>query len=160
MFFFFQAEDGIRDADVTGVQTCALPISFVWTPTVNAGPNPSAVAVGYFNGDPYPDLAVTNSGSNTVSVLLGNGVGGFTGGQILTVGNTPEAVTVGDFNGDKIPDLAVANYGCGGGYYSCPPGTSPSTTVTVLLGQGDGTFDQSTALTLNMGLWPNSISGG
>src|SRR5690554_7561845 len=26
--FFFQAEDGIRDADVTGVQTCALPISF------------------------------------------------------------------------------------------------------------------------------------
>src|SRR3989442_11833804 len=27
LFFFFQAEDGIRDADVTGVQTCALPIS-------------------------------------------------------------------------------------------------------------------------------------
>src|SRR2546426_8053032 len=28
MFFFFQAEDGIRDYKVTGVQTCALPISF------------------------------------------------------------------------------------------------------------------------------------
>src|SRR6266498_370075 len=28
-FFFFQAEDGIRDADVTGVQTCALPISLL-----------------------------------------------------------------------------------------------------------------------------------
>src|SRR3989442_14113664 len=28
LFFFFQAEDGIRDADVTGVQTCALPISY------------------------------------------------------------------------------------------------------------------------------------
>src|SRR5690554_7342751 len=28
-FFFFQAEDGIRDADVTGVQTCALPISLI-----------------------------------------------------------------------------------------------------------------------------------
>src|SRR6266498_5531053 len=28
IFFFFQAEDGIRDADVTGVQTCALPIFF------------------------------------------------------------------------------------------------------------------------------------
>src|SRR5260370_3107498 len=27
-FFFFQAEDGIRDSSVTGVQTCALPISF------------------------------------------------------------------------------------------------------------------------------------
>src|SRR3989454_8642935 len=29
-FFFFQAEDGIRDYKVTGVQTCALPISFLW----------------------------------------------------------------------------------------------------------------------------------
>src|SRR5437870_13377601 len=28
LFFFFQAEDGIRDGHVTGVQTCALPISF------------------------------------------------------------------------------------------------------------------------------------
>src|SRR3989442_3402212 len=32
VFFFFQAEDGIRDADVTGVQTCALPISTVRAP--------------------------------------------------------------------------------------------------------------------------------
>src|SRR3712207_8871654 len=31
MFFFFQAEDGIRDIGVTGVQTCALPISLpIW----------------------------------------------------------------------------------------------------------------------------------
>ena len=29
VFFFFQAEDGIRDYDVTGVQTCALPICMV-----------------------------------------------------------------------------------------------------------------------------------
>src|SRR2546429_3751835 len=29
LFFFFQAEDGIRDVAVTGVQTCALPISFI-----------------------------------------------------------------------------------------------------------------------------------
>src|SRR5689334_23529696 len=29
-FFFFQAEDGIRDGTVTGVQTCALPISYGW----------------------------------------------------------------------------------------------------------------------------------
>src|SRR2546429_4560292 len=32
-FFFFQAEDGIRDVAVTGVQTCALPISFSPTAT-------------------------------------------------------------------------------------------------------------------------------
>src|SRR3989442_13509869 len=34
MFFFFQAEDGIRDADVTGVQTCALPI-YSWPANVD-----------------------------------------------------------------------------------------------------------------------------
>src|SRR5688500_20215940 len=31
LFFFFQAEDGIRDYKVTGVQTCALPISWSWS---------------------------------------------------------------------------------------------------------------------------------
>src|SRR5260370_14701871 len=39
-FFFFQAEDGIRDSSVTGVQTCALPIS---------GPAPSLVRSGCFS---------------------------------------------------------------------------------------------------------------
>src|SRR3989442_15623068 len=37
VFFFFQAEDGIRDADVTGVQTCALPISLVTMVGTNIG---------------------------------------------------------------------------------------------------------------------------
>src|SRR2546430_4932972 len=32
--FFFQAEDGIRDLTLTGVQTCALPISRCWLPTI------------------------------------------------------------------------------------------------------------------------------
>src|SRR5258707_11732011 len=39
-FFFFQAEDGIRDIGVTGVQTCALPISGRTIPT--ARPRPAA----------------------------------------------------------------------------------------------------------------------
>src|SRR5438876_2704760 len=34
-FFFFQAEDGIRDGRVTGVQTCALPISYSWSHIVD-----------------------------------------------------------------------------------------------------------------------------
>src|SRR5262249_60044777 len=43
LFFFFQAEDGIRDWSVTGVQTCALPISdnFAW---LNRGQTESAAA--------------------------------------------------------------------------------------------------------------------
>src|SRR5207237_10455486 len=36
LFFFFQAEDGIRDSSVTGVQTCALPIYSRGNPTVEA----------------------------------------------------------------------------------------------------------------------------
>src|SRR2546430_13288763 len=42
-FFFFQAEDGIRDLTVTGVQTCALPIFSIssWR-TTRTGPAPSA----------------------------------------------------------------------------------------------------------------------
>src|SRR5437773_10533948 len=50
LFFFFQAEDGIRDRDVTGVQTCALPISrrhwrgrsetHSWTDRANGGEGP------------------------------------------------------------------------------------------------------------------------
>src|SRR2546421_8814646 len=53
-FFFFQAEDGIRDLIVTGVQTCALPISPLasdiaqflvwWTRKVAAGANGSALS--------------------------------------------------------------------------------------------------------------------
>src|SRR5258707_13808010 len=41
-FFFFQAEDGIRDIGVTGVQTCALPISAISL----AGPCAGALAAG------------------------------------------------------------------------------------------------------------------
>src|SRR5215469_4396146 len=42
VFFFFQAEDGIRDLYVTGVQTCALPISFAGPKQL--GPSSSPVA--------------------------------------------------------------------------------------------------------------------
>src|SRR2546430_13750006 len=50
IFFFFQAEDGIRDLTVTGVQTCALPIygaksAFGDTSVSAGGPNPDDVAV-------------------------------------------------------------------------------------------------------------------
>src|SRR2546430_9856188 len=41
-FFFFQAEDGIRDLTVTGVQTCALPIS-TWTKSIARMPRACAV---------------------------------------------------------------------------------------------------------------------
>src|SRR3989442_5096815 len=51
LFFFFQAEDGIRDADVTGVQTCALPISGKLHRTM-LKPVPQAHQVGKLDAAP------------------------------------------------------------------------------------------------------------
>src|SRR5690606_1261410 len=54
-FFFFQAEDGIRDFHVTGVQTCALPISPTSTPSVATSALASAAskAPSAMNADTY-----------------------------------------------------------------------------------------------------------
>jgi hypothetical protein len=55
--------------------------------------------VGDFNGDGVPDLAVANSLSHNVSVLLGNGDGTFRAAQNYGAGTAPVFVAVGDFNG-------------------------------------------------------------
>src|SRR6266498_270800 len=64
-FFFFQAEDGIRDADVTGVQTCALPISGSWPATASrlassANPRSSRMPDGGDERNP-PETAARES---------------------------------------------------------------------------------------------------
>ncbi len=92
-----------------------------------------SVAAGDFNGDGTPDLAIVTPGgcgAGTVEVLLGNGDGTFTAKSSLSVGDNPVHVVVADFNGDGIPDLATENDGCNG----------EAGTVSVLLGNGDGTF--------------------
>src|SRR6266567_700175 len=103
--------------------------------TFPVGIHPAQVAVGDFNGDGKPDLVVSNVDSNTISVLVGNGDGTFQAAQSLPVGLNPWYFALGDFNSDGILDLAVADYGCS---QECHP--SPSNTVLVLLGNGDGTF--------------------
>src|SRR6266568_6133461 len=60
-FFFFQAEDGIRDGTVTGVQTCALPISVAGE--VGAAPPPGRVLVS----PPPETAALTYDGSTAWS---------------------------------------------------------------------------------------------
>src|SRR5437870_11559445 len=49
-FFFFQAEDGIRDGHVTGVQTCALPIFVVRDQAPCSGPRERRLPVGGVQG--------------------------------------------------------------------------------------------------------------
>src|SRR5262249_57781177 len=85
------------------------------------------VVVGEFNGDGVQDLAVT-WGWGGVAIRLGNGDGSFQTVPTFPAGRTPSAPRVGDFNGDGIPDLVVSNE------------LSLVGTVSVLLGNGDGTF--------------------
>jgi len=96
------------------------------------GSSPFSLAMGDFNGDGILDLAVANVNDNTVTVLLGNGSGGFApaAGSPFMVGTSPIFVVVGDFNGDGIQDLATANVNSGN--------------VTVLLGNGFGGFGAAT----------------
>lgn len=70
-----------------------------------------SLAVGDFDGDLNPDIAVANTADSNVSLLLGNGLGGFSPATIFKTGTSPRPMAVGDFNGDRLPDLAVANVG-------------------------------------------------
>src|SRR5256885_12765624 len=60
VFFFFQAEDGIRDYKVTGVQTCALPISMRTAP--NCGTFSQVPRSG---AKPKPSPPITTPGCST-----------------------------------------------------------------------------------------------
>jgi uncharacterized protein (TIGR03437 family) len=75
------------------------------------GTKPVSMVVGDFNGDYIPDLAIVDSGSNNLTLLLGTGNGGFkTGpGSPYPVGANPMSVAMGDFNADGVPDLVIAN---------------------------------------------------
>jgi hypothetical protein len=85
------------------------------------------IATGDFNGDGLPDAALLNGGSG-VAILRGT-AGGFAAPTILPTAGT--AIASGDFNGDGKLDLAIAGAG----------------TLTILKGNGDGTFQTGAALT-------------
>jgi trimeric autotransporter adhesin len=103
-----------------------------------------SVAVGDFNGDGKPDLAVTNSGANGVNVFLNSESGFSAMAASPATGDSPTSVAAADFNGDGKLDLAVANFG--------------SNNVTILLGNGDGTF--TAAASPATGMAPNSLAVG
>lgn len=111
------------------------------------GQLPTSVAIGDFDRDGKQDLAVTNLNSATVSILLGDGTGlSFrqSSRSPVRVGVRPAWVAAGRFNTDSALDLAVANADDG--------------TVSVLLGNGNGTFTPAAGSPIAVGTRPVSIA--
>lgn len=121
---------------------------------IAVGTQPSAIAIGTFNsrnGDSNPGFVVTNFTDNTYSVFNGNGDGTFTEvtGSPFAMPATargPVAISVADFNGDGNPDLAIVN--------------QTTRNVTILEGNGDGTFKEFPNSPLAVGNLPVAIASG
>ncbi len=126
---------------------------------IPVGNGPSAIAVGQFNtknNTHHFDLAVTNSTDNTITILLGDGKGNFapaSGSPFKLASNeqNPVAIVANDFDSNGTLDLAVV---------SQKTGVANQTTgnVAILLGNGDGTFTETTGSPITVGQSPVAIT--
>jgi FG-GAP-like repeat/RTX calcium-binding nonapeptide repeat (4 copies) len=144
------AGDGIDDIVVTSLSTHSVQVlmgngngTFKPAQTLQVGNDPESVAVGDLTGDGILDIVTANALDDTVSVLLGNGNGTFKPAEAVSVGTgpycAPVSVTIADVNADGIPDLVTAD-----GNFNYAIGN----TVSVMLGNGDGTFGPPQSFTV------------
>ncbi len=127
--------------------TATATYGFASATSIATGTTPQRHVLFDYNNDGKLDLAVANTGGNTVTVYTGNGNGTFNSTAVATISTTdPTSITAGDFNGDGYPDLAVASYG---GY-----------TVAIYTGNGSGTFTLKQTITLPSSSQPLWISIG
>jgi len=148
--------DGFQDLAVANTNSNTVSIllgegngTFQQQKQYTVGDGPFYVTTGDFNGDGVLDLAVVNTNDSTVSVLLGNGDGTFQAEVVYPVGDgesngSPDYILAADFNKDGKLDLVTANYN--------------DNTISILLGNGDGTFQAQ--VTYATGDGPNDLAIG
>jgi hypothetical protein len=139
------AAAGLLAAALPAAEATSDP-SFAPGGVLSAGRNPASFEAADVNGDGHLDFAVANQGSDEVTVLLGNGAGGFSAapGSPTGVGDGPVAVATADLNRDGEVDLAVAN--------------GSSNDATVLLGNGSGGFGAAPGSPIRLGGNPADIA--
>jgi len=130
--------DGKSDLAVANAFSASVSILLgrgddTFTPgtTIQTAGEPIAVAAGDFNGDGKVDLAVADFVNNVVGVFIGSGNGTFSSNGSISAGVAPIDVGIADLNGDGKLDLVVVNGS---------RGSTIGQTVTVLLGNGNGSF--------------------
>ena len=105
----------------------AAPVpSFAGTKAYPVGRIPEAIAIGDLNDDGKPDLATSNYGADSASVLLNSGDGTFQPKVDYGTARSPTSVAIGDLNGDGKLDLATADI---------------VSLASVFLNRGDGSFE-------------------
>jgi uncharacterized repeat protein (TIGR01451 family) len=140
--------DGILDLASSGANGLQVLLgtgfgTFYPTGSFPIGGNGWSATTGDFNGDGNLDVAVANQTTASVTVLLGNGLGGFTS-HTVPAGNGSTAVVAGYFNADSRLDLAVANAG--------------DNTISILLGDGLGGFTNAAGSPFSSGgAFPEAI---
>ncbi len=122
----------------------------------STGTGPRSLAKGDFNGDGKLDLVAANYSGFTACILLGKGDGTFDPKANLDTDDSPLAVTVADFDADGKSDFLTVN----GGFFDINYSESYSPTVSLLLGNGDGTFRGRFDFSLRRDAWPAGVATG
>ena len=109
---------------------------------------PHSLALGDFNNDNHLDIAVANSGTSNIGILLGYGNGTFANQKTYTTlsKSHPSSLAVGDFNHDDHLDIVVSNNGSGN--------------VGIFLGRGDGSFAAQKVYLMDYRSHPEYITVG
>jgi hypothetical protein len=120
----------------------SAPVSF----NTGGGISPYAIALADVTGDGKLDIVTANNQSDDVSVLAGDGSGGFAAATRFGAGSFPVALAVADVTGDGNADIVTANAG--------------SLDVSILAGDGAGNFAAPEPLSIGPDAEPRALTVG